>query len=510
MNNHVERTEPVFENRLLMRGIAKRFGPVTALEAVDLEVRAGEVHALIGENGAGKSTLMKVLSGVYRPDAGEMLLEGKRFLPQAPEQARAQGIAMIYQELNLARHLTVGQNITLGREARRWGVIRARSMRGAVQELLTELGHADMPIDCPLSSLGPGERQIVAIARALLGRARVIVMDEPTSALSYQSTAALFSAIARLRERGVSVIYISHFLEEVQKIADRYTVLRDGRSVGAGTIAQTTTSRLIEQMVGRTLSEIFPRVAHQPGEVILDFRAVAGDTLPKSASATLRRGEILGIAGLLGAGRSELVRALFGLASVTGGQITIAGASDRGAPPWKRLAQGMGLLSENRAEEGLAASLSIAQNTTLSRLDPCATYGVIRRRRSRELTQSWIDRLAIRCRDPEQPVANLSGGNQQKVAVARLLHHGVDILLLDEPTRGIDVASKAQIYRLVGELAAQGKAVIFVSSYIPELLGVCDRLAVMHRGKLSETRPISEWNETSVLDYAVRERGSDG
>jgi ribose transport system ATP-binding protein len=496
--------EPVDQNRLCMRQISKRFGAVSALERVDLEVRAGEVHALVGENGAGKSTLMKILSGAYRPDSGDMTLDGIPYRPRGPLQARDLGVAMIYQELTLAPHLSVEQNVMLGRESRRCGVVRRKRMRAAVVETLERLGRADLSPTRVVGTLGPGDRQLVEIARALVGQARVVVMDEPTSALSRENTAKLFSTIGLLRDRGVSVIYISHFLEEVKEVSDRYTVLRDGRAVDSGTTAAVSTEHLIEQMVGRTIAEVFPRVEHRPAEVVLRLEELSGRGLPGGADLALRKGEIMGIAGLMGSGRSELIRALFGLEPVRSGRITVAGVADEGAHPWERLAQGVGLLSENRAGEGLAMGLSVAQNTTLSHLGPCAKYGVINLRERAALTRGWIDRLSIRCRNPEQKAHELSGGNQQKVALARLLHHDVDVLLLDEPTKGIDVGSKAEVYRLVGELAAQGKAIVFVSSYVPELLGICDRIAVMYRGQLSEALPVSEWTEVSVLDRATR------
>ncbi len=493
---------------LRMTAVMKSFGAVRALKGVDLVVRSGEVHALIGENGAGKSTLMKVLSGAHAPDAGEMVLDGRKYRPDGPIDARRLGIAMIYQELNLAPHLTVAENVMLGRERSRIGWLRRRAMRRVVAAALERLSHPDIHPDARVANLSPGARQMVEIARALVGDARLIVMDEPTSSLSHEDAEKLFAVIGRLRARGIATVYISHFLEEVNRVATRYTVLRDGVSVGTGDVAETTNQRIIEMMVGRRLDEIFPTIAHEPGDVAMRVTGLRGRRRLRHATFELRRGEILGIAGLVGAGRTELLRALFGLDPIAAGEVTIGGRPSVGATPKRRLQDGVGLLSEDRKEEGLFLDLPIRVNVTLSRLAPLSRGGWIRRERQTEATNRWIDRLGIRCVSPSQRVGELSGGNQQKVAIARLLHHGVDVLLLDEPTRGIDVASKVDVYRWIGELAAAGKAIVFVSSYVPELLGVCDRIAVMHRGELLTPRAASDWTEREILDVATQGAGA--
>ena len=489
-----------------MRGVRKRFGAAVALDGVDLVVQRGEVHALLGENGAGKSTLMKVLSGAIQHDGGEVELEGRRFAPARPLEALHSGVAMIYQELNLAPHLTVEENVFLGRELRKLGLYDRRGARPRVEAALASLGVRSFGPCTRVAELGPGERQLVEIARALCAEARVVVLDEPTSSLSRDDTERLFASIARLAAAGTAVIYISHFLEEVQRVAERFTVLRDGRTVGSGSVADTTPELLIEMMAGRRLAELFPRVAHQPGEVVLESSELAGMHLPRSASFELRRGEILGLFGLVGAGRTELLRCLFALERVRSGAVRVAGVTAPARSPRERLAQGIGLLSEDRKDEGLALSMSLADNATLSRLAPFARVGWIRRSAQGAAARHWIERLGIRCRHPSQPVGELSGGNQQKVALARLLHHDVDVLLLDEPTRGIDVGSKAEIYRLMGELAASGKALLVASSHLPELLGVCDRIAVMHRGVLGEVRAADSRGEHALLDEAARGR----
>ncbi len=496
--------------RLEMRDVCKRFGATVALADVNLAVQAGEVHALVGENGAGKSTLMKVLSGAVRPDAGRILLDGEPFMPANPLAARAAGVAMIYQELNLAPHMNVEQNVTLGAERHTAGLIRPASHRRRIVDILARLGRPDIRPDTPVQRLSAAERQVVEIARALLADARVLVMDEPTSSLGLADIEQLFAVIGRLRTEGVAIVYISHFLEEVQRVAQRYTVLRDGRHVDTGVMTDVTLGQLVELMIGRRLDEMFPRVPHEVGSPILEIRGLSGRRLPLAIDLTLHRGEILGLAGLVGAGRTELLRCLYGLEAVRAGDVRVATVTGGKAAPAKRLAQGVGLLSEDRQAEGLALSRSIADNITLSRLGPLACWGWINPRAVRRAATDWVRRLDIRARGPEQRVRDLSGGNQQKTALARLLHHGVDVLLLDEPTRGIDVASKAQIYQLIGELAARGKAILMVSSYVPELLGICDQIAVMHRGRLGPGRPAQAWTEHALVSVAASGKESSG
>lgn len=486
-----------------MRGVAKRFGAVVALDGVDLELRRGEVHALVGENGAGKSTLMKVLSGALAADSGRLEVDGAVYAPRDPLAARRAGIAMIYQELSLAPDLSVQANVLLGAEDARFGVLRTSHMRRRVSDALAVLEHPEITPGRKLADLGPAAKQLVEVARALVSDARLVVMDEPTSSLSQADTQRLFAVIARLRARGVSVIYISHALEELQRVADRFTVLRDGKSVARGQLAETTREQLIEAMVGRALDEVFPKVPHSLGEPLLELREIAGQRLPHAATLTLRRGEIFGLAGLVGAGRTELLRALFGLDPIVRGEVKLAGHTDRGRPPWTRIAQHVGYSSEERKQEGLALALSVANNLTLPKLQRCSRWGVVDCAEQLRLAQQYCDELGVRCDDPRRAAGTLSGGNQQKLALARLLYCDADVLLLDEPTRGIDVGSKAEIYRRIGELARAGKAVLLASNYLPELLGVCDTLAVMYRGRLGPARPVSAWNEAELMREAT-------
>ncbi len=501
------------EARLIMSGVSKRFGSTQALLGVDLELRPGEVHALVGENGAGKSTLMKVLSGAVRPDSGRMLLDGRDYAPADPGQSRRLGVAMIYQELTLASHLSVESNVLLGQEPRRFGVLLRQEGRRRVREALALLEHPEIQPDSPVGRLSPAAQQLVEIARALLLEPCVLVLDEPTSALTQQDAQRLFALIRRLKERGVGIVYISHFLEEVQEIADRFTVLRDGRNVGGGLVRDFSVDRIVELMVGRRLDDQFPQVPHSIGPVALEIADLklerAGLRTQGGVSLTLHRGEILGLAGIVGAGRTELLRAVFGLDPVQRGQVlvqTVAGGRSQPtgrATPHQRIEQGIGMLSEDRKEEGLALIQSVADNLTYSRLQPYCWLGWLNLSRRKRAVAEWLGRLQVRCAGGEQPVGQLSGGNQQKVALGRLLHQQADVLLLDEPTRGVDVGSKAEIYRLIGELAAQGKAILFVSSYLPELLGVCDTLAVMTRGRLSPVRPLGQWTPEELMAWAT-------
>ena len=487
---------------LEMQGICKNFGATRALENVSLSVEAGQVLALIGENGAGKSTLMKVLSGAHRPDAGSMRLSGNSFQPARPVDSRRAGVAMIYQELNLAPDLSVEENVLLGIEQHRLGFVRKSVHREKVRNALAVLGHADMPLDTEVGRLSVGAQQVVEIARGLVSEARVMIFDEPTSSLSRHDVERLFDILHRLKQNGLAVIYISHFLEEVRRVADRYVVLRDGQSVASGPLAQPTDRELVELMIGRSVENLFPKVPHEIGEPILQVNGLSGLRAPRGIDFTLRRGEILGLFGLIGSGRTETLRCLLGLDRTLGGRAVSHGENLRGGPG-RRLKSGIGLVSEDRKTEGLAQSMSIADNLTLSSLSKYATCGLLRLGERKRAVGHWMQQLSVKAQSAEQPISQLSGGNQQKVAIARVLHQNADILLLDEPTRGIDVGTKADIYRLIGETAAQGKSIVFVSSYLPELLAVCDTLGVMSRGKLRAVRPTADWTESQVMSVAV-------
>jgi ribose transport system ATP-binding protein len=466
---------------------------------------------------------MSILAGATAPDAGTMTLNGVAYAPEDPREARKAGVAMIYQELSLAPHLSVMDNIALGVEPARRGALGALGIvhRGAVRRSarmsLDQLGHSDIPLDAPVGTLSPAAQQLVEIARALAFGCRVLVLDEPTSSLAHGDVRKLFELIRRLKQQGLAIVYISHFIEEVTEVSDRFVVLRDGRNAGEGATLHTSGDRIVSLMVGRTLEDLYPRGPRATGEPLLQIDALEPAHLGP-ASLTLHRGEIVGIAGLLGAGRTRLLRGLFGLDAVKSGSVRLGVHSGPSAPSdwWTR---GMGMLSEDRTGEGLATILNIADNMTLTRLEGPARGFFVSPSRQRQSARKWIERLDIRATDSLQQVSRLSGGNQQKIALARLLHHDVDVLVLDEPTRGIDVASKAQIYKLIDELVRRAgpvgpgepggpsKAVLIVSSYFPELLALCDRIAVMSRGRLGAPRPASEWTEHTLVLEASGAKG---
>jgi len=495
-------TDSAAPELLHVTGLSKSFGATKALCNVQLSLRAGEVHALLGENGAGKSTLLKILAGTQSADAGTLQLAGQRYAPNTPQQAQALGVAFVSQEPALCPDLSVAENILLGALPGRLGVVDRAELTGRASAALARV----LPEGAPLpdlrqraGDLGQGDRQLVCLARALAqAECRILILDEPTSTLNSSEAERLFSVVRELTKSGIAVLYVSHFLEEVERIADRYTVLRDGQFVHSGEIASTTRTELVKRMAGRDVQELFPRSARNPGEVVLDLHELAGQKLPIAASLTLRRGEVLGVAGLLGAGRSELLRAIFGLDRVKSGTLRVKGVLGP-ASPARRLAQGVGLLSEDRKREGLAETLSLGDNISLSKLESLGSFGLVSPKKRAAIARSYLERLGVRAQGPEQLARDLSGGNQQKICFARLLHHGTDVLLLDEPTRGVDVGSRADLYRIIDELAARGNAVLMISSYLPELLGVCDRIAVMVRGKLGAARPASELSEHDLL-----------
>ncbi len=487
-----------------MHGVRKAFGATQALDGVDLSVAAGEICGLVGQNGAGKSTLMAVLSGALTADAGEMSIDGRAYAPHSPIEARRAGVAMIYQELSLAPDLTVMENMLLGAEPVRRGVLDWNAMRAQAAAALAQLGHDDIAPDAIVGDLSVAQQQLVEIARALAIGCRVLVLDEPTSSLGRPDVERLFALLRRLKAQGHAIVYISHFIEEVQAITDRFVVLRDGRNAGGGATSTATPDAIVALMVGEAAADLFARGERRPGAAVLEVDGVE----PGAATFTLHRGEVFGIAGLVGSGRTRFLRSLFGLEPVKSGRVRIGAYTGRIGSPRAHWRAGMGLLSEDRKNEGLALGLSVADNLTLTRLEPLGPPGLVVPGRQRRAANRWIAGVAIKCAGPDQAVGELSGGNQQKVALARLLHHDVDVLVLDEPTRGIDVSSKAQIYRLIEDLArgagaAPAKAVLMVSSYLPELLGLCDRIAVMQRGRLQPARPAAGLTEHElVLDAA--------
>jgi ribose transport system ATP-binding protein len=499
---------PVLE----LAGIEKAFGAVSVLRGVSLAIGRGEVHALLGENGAGKSTLMRILLGAESADIGTMKLGGDSYSPGSPGGARARGVVMVPQERTLCMHLSVLENIVLGLEPSSIGFVRRGEAREIAERALGLVTGADrrIPLDVLAGRLSVADQQLVEIARALAQggaadsrsssqerslSAKVLILDEPTSSLGHDDAARLFTRVHALKSRGLSIILVTHFLGDVRAHADRYTVLRDGKVQGEGDPKATPPERIVREMLGRELEASLEQQAGHRGQapaaddstkgedVLLEVKALGGRDRPRSVSFVLRRGEILGIAGLVGSGRTELLRLLVGL------DVPVRGTVDVRAP------KGVGLLSEDRGGEGLMLSRSIADNVTLSKRGPFVSMpGKVEAEGAR-----WIGELSMKASGPLQSVGELSGGNQQKVQVARLLREDYDVLLVDEPTRGIDVASKAQVLSLVRELARKGKGIVLVSSQLDELLSTCDRIAVLRRGELEASRVASRWTEETLL-----------
>ena len=481
---------------LQMRGICKRYPGVQALRDAELEVRAGEVHVLLGENGAGKSTLMKVLSGAVQRDTGDILFDGQPADIPNPAAARRLGISTIYQELSLVSHLTVAENIFLGKAPTRWpGVVDWKRMRLDAARILESLGTALDP-DAPVRTLRPAQQQMVEIARALTDAARILVMDEPTSALSEREVAQLFATIARLTAGGVAVVYISHRMEEVFRIGQRVTVLRDGSHIATRNIGDVSVPELVKLMADREVSDHYPRRMHARGEELLRVEGLGAGR--HEVSLVLHRGEVLGIAGLVGAGRTRLARAIIGADPVEHGTIAIRGRPVRIDSPAAAARAGIGFLPEDRKQHGLVLGLSLERNVAMSHLGALSRYGLMDRRAERREAETAITTLGIRTPGASQRVLHLSGGNQQKVVLAKWLAAQAEILIFDEPTRGIDVAARHDIYVLINAVVAQGAGVIMISSDLPEVIGMSDRVLVMRGGAIR-----AEFSSQDVTDAAV-------
>jgi ribose transport system ATP-binding protein len=468
-----------------LRGIRKTFPGVVALDGVDLELQRGEVHVLLGENGAGKSTLMKVISGALTRDAGEVLIGGSPVEISSPRHAQELGVGIIYQEFNLVPHLSAGENIFLGREpSLAPGVIDQRKLMRDAQRQLDSLGVA-IDARSMVRNLSVAEQQMVEVAKALSLEARVLIMDEPTSALTAQEIDELFAAIRRLKTQGVAIVYISHRMEELFAIGDRVTVLRDGRHVGTRAISETTLPELVRLMVGRDLKEHFPKRRAAIGDEVLRVERLQRKRVLYDVSFALRRGEVVGLAGLMGSGRTELARAIFGADAIDGGRIFVRGEEKRITSPRVAIDLGLGFLTEDRKQQGLVLVLSVRENVCLPCVGRWSRRGVVQSAREEVATEQRIRELRIKTPSALQRVIYLSGGNQQKVVLAKWLCTDADILIFDEPTRGIDVGSKVEIYQLMNELAARGAAILMISSELPEILGMSDRILVMHAGRIA-------------------------
>ncbi|MFK5923601.1 MAG: sugar ABC transporter ATP-binding protein [Verrucomicrobiota bacterium] len=491
---------------LQVKGVGKSFPGVRALDEVDLNLRQGEVLAVIGENGAGKSTLMKILAGVQPPDQGEIWIAGERVAEVSVEAALEQGVVLIHQELNLASNLTVGANIFLGREPGRWGVIDAKKIRSESRKFLKCIG-LDVDPDKLVGDMPIGQQQMVEIAKALSVNARVLIMDEPTSSLSQTETKNLFAVIKELRCQGVGIIYISHRLGEVKELADRVTVLRDGENAGELSKQEIGHDAMVKLMVGREVAQLYERTQGELGEVALSVKGLRTQAHPEhDLSFELRAGEIIGVAGLVGAGRTEMVEALFGVHPPLAGEIRVQG----GAPlelnsPRDAIAAGMALVPEDRKSQGLILDMSVRENMSLASLSrDKKAGGILNQKAEIRISQTMIDQMRIKTPDDEQVVRFLSGGNQQKVVVGKWLAMQPKVLLLDEPTRGIDIGAKQEIYALMEDLAGKGVAVLFVSSEMEEILGVADRVLVMHEGEISGELAKSQLDEEAVMHLATK------
>jgi ribose transport system ATP-binding protein len=485
-----------------MRGISKRFPGVVALDDVTFELRRGEVHVLLGENGAGKSTLMKILSGASARDAGEISIDGRPVEVASPREAQALGIATIYQEFNLVPHLRAAENIFLGREPLRApGVIDRRKLEGEGGRLLRSLGTGINP-RAEVRTLGVAEQQMVEVAKALSLNARILIMDEPTSALTASEIEQLFAAIRRLTAEGVAVIYISHRMEELALIGHRATVLRDGRVVGTRTLPAPV-PELVRMMADRDISEQYPPRTRRRGEELLRVEGVSRGSRLRDVSFTLHRGEILGVAGLLGAGRTELARVVAGADVPDSGRVVLDGRALRLRSPADAIRAGIGLVPEDRKGHGLVLKRSVAANLALPQLGKLARSGVVSRAGEQALASRWIRELRIKTPDARTAVVTLSGGNQQKVVLGKWLAAGADVLIVDEPTRGIDVGAKQEIYVLLDRLAAQGAGIIMISSELPEVLGMSDRILVMHQGRVQALVEAAQATQEGVLQAAL-------
>ncbi|WP_211516999.1 sugar ABC transporter ATP-binding protein [Geodermatophilus africanus] len=484
---------------LALEDVSKSFGAVAALRGARLELRAGEAHALVGENGAGKSTLVKILAGVHAPDAGRVLLDGQPVHLDGPAAARAAGIAVIYQEPTLFPDLSVAENIFMGRQPLGGGRrIDRKELHARCAALFERLGVRLDP-ERPARGLSIADQQMVEIAKALSFDARVLVMDEPTAALSGVEVERLFTVARALRDGGAAVLFISHRFEEVFDLCDRITVMRDGQWVATDDAADLTVDQVVRLMVGRDVSSLFPKQDVEPGEVVLSVRGLTRRGVFSDVSFDVRAGEIVALAGLVGAGRSEVVRAVFGVDAYDEGSVEVAGRPLRPGRPAAAMAAGVALVPEDRRQQGLVMELSVERNATLTRRWQLARGGLLSSRAERATAAEWSTKLQVKAGKLADPVSTLSGGNQQKVVLAKWLSTNPRVLIVDEPTRGIDVGTKAEVHRLLSQLAADGLAVVMVSSELPEVLGMADRVLVMHEGRLVDDIPRARADEGSVM-----------
>lgn len=489
---------------LEMENITKSFPGVKVLQGVTLQIQAGEVHALMGENGAGKSTLMKILMGIYTPDEGSMKMHGRPMVNKGPKDAMQHGISMIHQELNPVMDMMVFENVFMGREPRT--PMRRVDKRRMIAETRRLLADLNIAIDALayMRDLSVAQCQLIEIVKAISVGAKVIIMDEPTSAITDREVDTLFEQIARLRQQGVAMIYISHKMDEIFRICDRITVLRDGQFIGCDEARNLDQQTLIRMMVGRDITDVFPKADAEIGEVILEAKDIQLGRKVRDVSFQLRRGEVLGIAGLVGAGRSELVETIFGIRHKTGGQIFKNGRELRITHPRHAIRNGIALITEDRKTTGLDLIASVQDNITMASLGRVSRGGLLHKNQEKKAAHKYIQSLRVKAPDEKVLAGNLSGGNQQKVVIAKWLMTEPDVIILDEPTRGIDVGAKRDIYLLIGEFVKQGKAVIMISSEIPEIMGLSDRVLVMAGGRLTGELTREEFSQERIMTYAAQ------
>ena len=485
-----------------MEGITVEFPGVKALDGVSFSLERGEVHILLGENGAGKSTLMKVLSGVYKRGAGQIRIDGAAVSFADTKEAKAAGVNIVHQELNLVPYLTVAENIFLGCEPQSAGVIAWKKLYADAQAVLDGLG-VDLPAKAVLRTLSVAQQQMVEIAKCVSQNSKVIIFDEPTSSLTDKEIDALFRIIGDLKRQGVGIVYISHRFDEIKRIGDRATILRDGRYIATVDVANTPIDTMIQMMVGRELKDMFPKVEVPIGETLLEARDLCTRDKLSHCSLSVRRGEILGLAGLMGAGRTELARAIVGADPITAGEVYLNGQRLRIRSPQDAVRQGIGLLPEDRKHHGLVLGMDVTENITLASLQRTLKHGVLNQKNEDGFAQKYRNALTIKTPHLHQKVQFLSGGNQQKVVIGKWLMSNGKVLIFDEPTRGIDVAAKAEIYRIMGELAQEGMAIIMISSELPEVLGMSDRIAVMCGGTVVGEMSRAEASQEKIMHLAT-------
>lgn len=498
---------------LELKNIYKSFPGVKVLEDVTLQVRPGEVHALMGENGAGKSTLMKILMGIYKADQGSIFLEGKETVIHGPKDAMSKGISMIHQELNTVLDMEVAENVFVGRELLKKGfeklkIVDIARMREETGKYFREM-NIDIDPRAKMRTLSVAEMQLVEIVKAISLNSKIIVMDEPTSAITEKEATVLFAQIERLKKQGVAIIYISHKMDEIFRISDTITVLRDGQWIGTKPAKELDNDMLIKMMVGRELTDIYPKDPVEIGEVVLEVKNLSRGKKVRDASFSLRKGEVLGIAGLVGAGRSELVETIFGLYPKTGGQIFLHGKEVHIKSAADAIKNKMALITEDRKQTGLNLIVSVKENIASVSIGKLSSHGIVNDKKINEVSEKYIKELKIKTPDGNAIVGNLSGGNQQKVVLAKWLLDEPDIIIFDEPTRGIDIGAKRDIYLLINNLAKEGKAVIVISSEMAEVMGICDRILVMAEGRINGEVQREEFSQEVIMGYASNITGGE-